>query len=35
MPAGDARREEAQQWVAVLSAYLKVPTPDAGTKDEG
>ncbi|HSQ00910.1 MAG TPA: M48 family metalloprotease [Candidatus Dormibacteraeota bacterium] len=35
LPNGDARREEAQRWVEVLSGYLKVPTPSEGTKDEG
>lgn len=27
LPAGDARREDAERWVEILSGFLKVPTP--------
>ena len=27
LPAADPRREDAQRWVEILSAFLKVPTP--------
>ena len=28
LPAGDPRADEARQWVAVLSGYLRVPPPE-------
>ncbi|MBX3027985.1 M48 family metalloprotease [bacterium] len=35
LPSGDPRQEDAQRWMAVLSAYLKVPTPAVATSGDG